>query len=78
MLPQADEFAQFFKRAGLDIEKYTIPLDKAKHRLKSGNGVHTGSDNWNKMWRNFQRANPRANKDKILKQLDFMRKSFGI
>lgn len=78
LLPQAEEFSQFFKRAGLNIEKYTIPLDKAAHRLKSGNGVHTGPENWNKLWRDFQRANPRASRDKILKHLDFMRNKFGI
>lgn len=39
MLPE--EFIGYFKKAGLDIEDFKLPLDKAKHRLKKGNGIHT-------------------------------------
>ena len=77
LLPQAREFAQFFKRAGLNIEDYKIPLDQAIHRLKP-NGVHTGPENWNKIWREFMQNNPNASKEEILKQLEWMRSKFGI
>lgn len=56
LLPKAKEFSKFFKRAGLDVEKFKIPLDKAVHRLKP-TGVHTNAGgNWNKVWREFFKA----------------------
>jgi hypothetical protein len=78
LLPQAKRFRPFFLRAGLDIEKYKIPLDKALHRLKP-NGIHTkGGGNWNAVWDQFFKAYPNANKGQILDQLGKMRKMFGI
>lgn len=60
LLPQAERFKKFFKRADLDIKDFKIPLDKAKHRLNPG-GVHTNSaGNWNKIWDDFFQCNPNA------------------
>jgi RHS repeat-associated protein len=77
LLPQAKEFREFFRRAGLNVEDYKIPLGKSAHRLKP-NGVHTGADNWNKVWRDFMRENHNASRGEILKQLEGMRTKFGI
>jgi len=78
LLPQAKEFKKFFKNAGLDINDFKIPLDKAKHRLLP-DGVHTGSENWNKVWRDFMTENKfNATADEILEQLAKMREQFGI
>ena len=77
LLPQAKGLKEFFTRAGLDIEKFKIPLDTATHRLKP-NGVHTGTENWNKIWNEFIEANPNATKQEILDQLAKMRQEFGI
>jgi RHS repeat-associated protein len=76
LLPQ--QFKPQFERAGLDIEKFKIPLDKAKHRLKP-DGVHTkGGGNWNKRWEEFFDKYPNANKKQILEFLDKLRLEFGI
>jgi hypothetical protein len=77
LLPR--EFQPFFKAAGLEMEDYTIKLDRAAHRLKAGNGVHTiaGGD-WNGVWEKWIAQNPGARKNAILKQLSKMRKQFGI
>ncbi len=78
LLPQAKRFRKHFERAGLDVEDFKIPLDKAKHRLKP-NGIHTnGGGNWNKAWDKFFRDNPAANKDLILDYLRKLRGEFGI
>jgi hypothetical protein len=71
------QFKQQFTRAGLDIEDYKIPLDQSNHRLKP-DGLHTGSNNWNKQWEDFFSDNPDAIKNDILNQLDTMQKYFGI
>lgn len=71
------QFKDKFEKAGLNIEDYTISLDKADHRLKPG-GLHTGSENWNKQWKKFFDKNPSATKGDILKQLSKMRKAFGL
>jgi len=78
LLPQAKRFQAFCKRAGLDIEDFKIPLDKAKHRLKP-DGIHTnGGGNWNKVWDSFIEVNPTASASEILKQMERMRQQFGI
>jgi hypothetical protein len=78
LLPQAARFRQFFERAGLDIEEFKIPLDRATHRLNPG-GVHTrrGGD-WNGVWDDFFRVNPNATQQEILSQMARMRQDFGI
>ena len=40
LLPQSKALKPFFKKSGLDIEDFKIPLDVAKHRLKP-DGIHT-------------------------------------
>lgn len=78
LLPQAERFRKFFERAGLDIDDFKIPLDRARHRLNPG-GIHTNSGgNWNRVWDDFFEANPNATRDQILRQLDRMRADFGI
>jgi hypothetical protein len=72
------EFAKRFKDAGLNIDDFIIPLDKAKHRLRPG-GIHTnGGGNWNRVWREFLDANKNAEAPEILEQLAKMRKQFGL
>lgn len=75
LLPQ--QFKKQFEKAGLDIEKYKIPLEKVDHRLKP-DGLHTGTNNWNKQWDDFFKQNPDAIKPEILDQLDKMKKAFGL
>jgi RHS repeat-associated protein len=79
LLPQSKRLAPFFKRAGLNIEDFKLPLDKAKHRLRP-NGIHTGpsEESWNGTWESFFKANPGATKQAILDQLAKMRNDFGI
>ena len=78
LLPQAKKFSAFFKKAGLDIEKFKVPLDKALHRLKPG-GLHTKEGgNWNKVWEGFMEKNPNAKKGEILNQMKKMINDFGI
>jgi RHS repeat-associated protein len=75
LLPK--QFKQQFKKAGLNIEDYKIPLDKADHTLKP-DGLHTGTNNWNKQWSDFFEQNPNATKPEILDQLDKMQKASGL
>ena len=71
------QFKDQFERAGLNIEDYKIPIDKAAHRLKP-DGLHTGPNNWNNQWQDFFNANPNAGRNAILEQLLKMQISFGI
>jgi len=75
LLPR--QFKAQFDRAGLDVERFTINLSKAEHRLKP-DGLHTGSDNWNANWKEFFQLNPTANRQQILQQLVSMKNKFGI
>ena len=52
-------------------------LSPCPFRLKP-DGVHVGSENWNKIWRDFKEANPNATSKEILDQLNKMRQKFGI
>ena len=77
LLPQAEEFAQFFGRAGLKIDEHTTQLDVLYHR----NVVHGGGSNggaWNARWRDFKDSNPFAEADAIIAYRDQLRKEFKI
>ena len=70
-LPQ--QFIKQFEKVGLDIEEYAIDLGKAAHRLKP-NGLHTGTENWNKQWKQFFDKTPDYSKQDVLDQLQKMQK----
>jgi hypothetical protein len=77
LLPK--QFADGFKKAGLDPEEYTIPLLKSRHRLKP-DGIHTGrfEDSWNGQWKKFFEKTENPDAKQILDQLAKMRRDFGI
>ncbi|MBI4835556.1 MAG: DUF2380 domain-containing protein [Planctomycetes bacterium] len=79
LLPKAKKLKKFFASKGLDVEEFTVLLSRAKHRLKSGKGIHTLlGGNWNKVWEEWILRNPDATSGQILNQLKAMRKKFGI
>jgi hypothetical protein len=71
------QFKDKFERVGLKTKDYVIKLNKNDHRLKP-NGLHTGSENWNKQWGQFFENNQNPTKQEILEQLSKMRKAFGL
>jgi RHS repeat-associated protein len=75
LLPR--QFMERFSGLGLDIEKYKSPIDKVDHRLKP-DGLHIGSNSWNKQWGDFFTEYPNADKDQVLSQLDRMKELFGL
>ncbi|MEW6620624.1 MAG: RHS repeat-associated core domain-containing protein, partial [bacterium] len=79
LLPK--EFAERFRDAGLNPEKYTIKISQEKHRLKPG-GLHTGPNNWNKQWREFfnkyERMGIKPTREHILQQLEKMKLQFNL
>jgi Predicted lipoprotein of unknown function (DUF2380) len=76
LLPK--EFKGQFKRLGFDIEEYKIPLTASQHRLKSGNGIHTGPESWNKRWDEFFRKVENPTKEDAIKFLIELRRDFKI
>jgi hypothetical protein len=77
LLPRESTLKSYFESAGLNIDDYTVSIDKATHRLRP-DGVHTGSSSWNKQWKEFMAANPKASQQEILQQLESMKADFGI
>ncbi len=77
LLPR--EFQKYFEAAGLDIDspEFIIELPRDAHRLRP-NGLHTGPENWNKLWKEFFQRNPTAEADEILQHLDWMMRRFGL
>lgn len=73
------QFVDWFENQGIDIEKYLLPLTKAAHRLRSGNGIHTrGGGDWNGTWKRWIEENPDATAEEILQQGTQMLRNFGI
>jgi RHS repeat-associated protein len=66
LLPK--QFATFFEKLGLDIEKHKIPLGKTEHRLLP-DGLHTGPSNWNKLWGEWIATHPNATRSAVLQHL---------
>jgi hypothetical protein len=75
LLPK--QFIDFFKRAGLNIEEYTMEISKQEHRQSPG-GLHTGTENWNKIWADFFKETLAPTRDQILNQLGRIKKVFGL
>ncbi len=65
-LPQ--EFREWFKARGLDIEKYTTSMPQQWH---TGQGISIHSQGYNAAWRQFISQNPNATAQQAL---DFMSK----
>jgi len=77
LLPR--RFREYFEAAGLDINapEFIVELPRDVHRLKPY-GLHTGPDNWNRLWRDFFTENPNASPEEILQYLDWMMRRFGL
>jgi RHS repeat-associated protein len=71
LLPK--QFKEFFKKAGLNIEDFKIPISGDKHIMKGG--VHPKG--WNKDWDKFIKSND-PNPEKILDYMNKMRKKYNI
>jgi hypothetical protein len=82
-LPKA--FINYFVDCGLNIEDFVIIITAAKHRLKSGKGVHTGEErggDWNTEWEQFIKENPLTytpkDRKRVEKKLERMKEKYGI
>ncbi len=77
LLPR--QFREYFEAAGLNIDapEFVVELPRDVHRLKP-NGLHTGPENWNKLWGDFFIENPNAGREAILAHLDWMMRRFGL
>jgi hypothetical protein len=66
----AREFAKRFRNCGLEPEDYVTYLPSDVHRLLP-NGLHTGPENWNAVWRKYFRdqGSREPSSEEILMQL---------
>src|SRR5262249_48056805 len=79
LLPQAKKLKAIFESLGFDIEKFTIKMNKAEHRLKAAKGIHTNAGgNWNKVWTRFLKDPKNRTVPQVLKQLEKMMRDFGL
>jgi hypothetical protein len=77
LLPR--QFANNFKKVGLNPDDYTMDLPAAQHRL-TPDGIHTGpaADSWNGQWSQFFQNNPNYTQQDVLNQLSSMQQQFGL
>jgi hypothetical protein len=75
------QFENFFKKAGINIDNYTVTLD---HNITHLKGVH-GAGNmgqmpgrWNQIWSEWIGANPKATAKEIFQQAGKMMDDFGL
>ncbi len=66
------QLRKWFKGKGLDIDKYTLKLAADEHRL-----IHN-EYRWNEIWKDFMKANPKASKRQLFKQMREMLKEYGL
>jgi hypothetical protein len=81
LYPQAKEFAKYWKRAGIDIDKYAVKIPEDWHLFLHSTGDIKGVGSgglWNENWRQFFEKNRRAGRAEIEKQLEIMKKGFGL
>ena len=87
VFPQAEEFADRWLDAGIDIHDYAVEIPSYFHRkyihgIQDANGVWRGGGNsggwWNNTWREFFGNNPNASPQEIMDQMEAMRRHWGI
>jgi len=77
LLPK--QFKEWFRRKGLDIEKFKIDLEVGKHKAIHGKGGgEAWRNSWNMKWKSWIRNNPGATREEILEHMIQMRKDFEI
>jgi hypothetical protein len=72
------QYRKRFAEAGLDIEEFVIYVQRGEHRLKAYNGLHTGTNNWNKQWGMFFKKYKKPKPEMILDQLQKMKSQYGL
>jgi hypothetical protein len=75
LLPR--QFEKFFKKAGLDIEEFVIPLEKEFHKTLHGKGG-TIAESWNGKWGAFFGRHPNAGPDEILAEYGRLFREFFL
>ncbi|RKH43744.1 SitA6 family polymorphic toxin lipoprotein, partial [Corallococcus llansteffanensis] len=63
VFPQAEDLARWFKKQGVDIHLYTLPIPVHVHRRIHSGGPKGGE--WNQAWREYMDANPNASSQEI-------------
>jgi hypothetical protein len=78
LFPQEKELQAHWDSLGINNQdpKFKVFLDAEKHLQEVHKGEAGGL--WNQTWKDFFKKNPNASPDDAYKQLDVMRKSFGI
>ena len=63
VFPQSPDLAEWFKKQGVDIHLYTLPIPVHVHRRIHSGGPKGGE--WNKAWREFIKEKPEATPQEI-------------
>ncbi|MEW6183575.1 MAG: PQQ-binding-like beta-propeller repeat protein [Bacillota bacterium] len=73
------EFRSFFRSRGINIDKYTIELDKSVHlRGVHGKGIDGLSGKWNQRWEKWIKEHPRATKKEVERFAQQLLKEYGL
>jgi hypothetical protein len=67
-LPQERILRDYFRDAGLDIEQFKTHVTRENHRYKP-TGLHTGTGNYNALWRRFLANHPKPDSNQIFEYL---------
>ncbi|XSF16949.1 TIGR02269 family lipoprotein [Myxococcus faecalis] len=65
IFPQEEGLARWFRRQGVKIHSYTLPIPYEVHRRIHSGGNRGGE--WNEAWRQFQRDNGEASPEAIFR-----------
>jgi hypothetical protein len=83
LFPQS--FRTWFGNRGIEIDKYTIPLERSTHLAGiHGRGGFVGPGNvmlpgrWNALWRTFIQQNPNATAEEVYKHAGELMDQFGL
>jgi YD repeat-containing protein len=78
VFPQAEEFAQQWRRLQIDIDRYAVRVNRFFHSrvLHAADGNPGGW--WNTQWRNFFARNPEATSGDVFRFMEQLREQKGI
>ena len=71
--PRSQVYRDFFKKHGIDVDKYTVEISEASHAR-----LHRAGNNWTTLWKEWIDAHPTATTTEVYQFAGQLMDEFGI
>ena len=72
--PKSQKYRDFFKKHGIEVDKYTIEIPASMHRSE----IHVAGNNWTTKWKKWIDANPNASSKEVYQYGGKLMDEYGV